>query len=225
MQIDTFKEIFTANKGLYPSLSQFLNDAKEKLDKEYKRNDAMKWYNAQEIVQVFAPPPIIEALKRKKGFYPKIISFAPFERLYVDTGSISIFKYTRKQEKQMEKKKNKIAVDVVVPSPPPTIIEEPSPLPKEEPSPLPKEEPINRNTDGWNIRKNTYSNRGKQTARIIFKKGNQTVIKEKHFGNTEEDIKKSIKWLQDNFENPFFKATNKDDFIQEIKNKRKRKGD
>lgn len=106
------KIFYKKGKSFYPSYDQFMNEVKIDLGKNYmdaNRQNLQKWYYAQKIVQVFAPFPLAEALKHKTGYYPKIISFFPFERLYVDTGSIGIFKYTKQQAKQIEKE-NKFVV-------------------------------------------------------------------------------------------------------------------
>lgn len=92
--------VFYSRQGFYPSFSNFMNAVKDKYKDKIDRDLLKKYYFAQEIVQVFAPPPLQEALKRKEGYYPKIISFFPFERLYCDTGKIRIFEKPRKQEKE-----------------------------------------------------------------------------------------------------------------------------
>jgi hypothetical protein len=210
MQVDTFKKIFESNPGLFPSLSQFLSDAKEKLGKDYNRKDAMKWYYAQQIVQVFGPPPLMEALKRKKGFYPKIISFFPFERLYVDTGSISIFKFTRKQEKKMQKEKIKVEDGK------PTIAITSNSSNVEKPVENVIQKPIVEDKGDWKIKEGQYSNRGKITPFIAFKKGDKRYRFEKYY----EDIEKARQWLNDNIKNPFYESMNKDDFLQSKKGKK-----
>jgi hypothetical protein len=107
------RESFDHFKPLYPSFSDFLNYIRDREGQGFLylwRSKLTKWYFSQEIVQVFQPPPVQYMLKREKGYYPKLIAFYPFERLYSDTGKIIIFPMTRKEAR---KKKD---VMVAVPS-------------------------------------------------------------------------------------------------------------
>lgn len=118
---DVFK---SKGKFFYPSFSTFLNNIRDTIRKDFSDEKQLKlwfkdyfphienWYFSQEIVQIFSPPPVITSLQNKDGFYPKIISFYPFERLYVDTAFINLFDKTRKQAKK--EAKTNIVVDTPV---------------------------------------------------------------------------------------------------------------
>jgi len=107
------KDLFYSRDGFYPSLANFLNEVRDKMGADFVkrfRMDIMKFYQSQEIVQVFQPPPLQDALKRKEGYYPKIISFYPFERLYADTGKIRLYSSTRKPIKEKVDKTDELTI-------------------------------------------------------------------------------------------------------------------
>lgn len=94
------REAFLSFKPLYPNFIQFLNKVKYNTDNKFvkqNREFLETFYKSQEIVQMFQPPPLQDALRRKKGYYAKLISFYPFERLYTDTGKIVIYPYTLRE--------------------------------------------------------------------------------------------------------------------------------
>jgi len=121
--VPNLKEAFYSRKGFYPSLSNFLNKLRDDFTDKNKFNAFVrdfrplieKFYKSQEIVQVFGPPVLKESLKRKAGYYPKIISFYPFERLYCDQGIIRIYNKTRSQEAKEKKQKEKTVKPIVAP--------------------------------------------------------------------------------------------------------------
>ena len=100
------KDAFDHFKPLYPSFANFLNYIKDQKGASFiyvRRKDLTDFYFAQEIVQVFQPPPIQYMLKRDQGYYPKLIAFYPFERLYSDIGKIIIFPMTLKEARRKDK--------------------------------------------------------------------------------------------------------------------------
>jgi hypothetical protein len=97
------RDAFDNFRPLYPSFSDFLNYLRDREGSDFitlHRPHLTKWYFSQEIVQVFQPPPTQYMLKREKGYYPKLIAFYPFERLYSDTGKIIIYPMTRKEARK-----------------------------------------------------------------------------------------------------------------------------
>lgn len=104
--IKKFRSVFDKKSGFYPSFSSFSNalrDMDTTVTKvEYKKEfkDMKEFYFSQELVQVFQPPPKENALKHEEGYYPKIISFYPFERLYADSGKIIMYSMTRAETKK-----------------------------------------------------------------------------------------------------------------------------
>lgn len=100
-------EAFLSFKPLYPNFIQFLNKVRYNTNNKFTRQNREfleTWYKSQDIVQIFQPPPIQDALKRKEGYYKKLIAFYPFERLYVDTGKMIVYPYTLKKARAMDAK-------------------------------------------------------------------------------------------------------------------------
>lgn len=98
--LELLTNAFKSFGKLYPSFSQFIQYLKDKEGQDFiyqYRSFIIKWYFAQEVVQVFQPPAMKNSgpLSRKKGYYPKIISFYPFERLYADLGKIKIYPFSK----------------------------------------------------------------------------------------------------------------------------------
>ena len=101
--MNELRNVFDSFKPFYPSYTSFLNKCKnEKWFYSIDRKLLERFYFSQEIVQVFQPPPKKDALKRVKGYYPKLISFFPFERFYCDTGKIVMYPYTLKEARKKE---------------------------------------------------------------------------------------------------------------------------
>jgi hypothetical protein len=99
------RSAFDRFKPLYPSFADFLNYIRGEEGDGFlytHRPSLTKFYFSQEIVQVFQPPPTQYMLKREKGYYPKLIAFYPFERLYCDTGKIIIYTMTRKEARKKD---------------------------------------------------------------------------------------------------------------------------
>lgn len=105
----------------YPNFSQFLDAVNDHFgivelksdDKSKKKKpitfvakhrlELAKFYYSQDIVQVFKPPPKDRSIASDPIYYPKIIAFYPFERVYSDTGFIRLFNKTRKKQVQIDK--------------------------------------------------------------------------------------------------------------------------
>lgn len=103
--VDKLKKIFEGFHPLYPNYANFLNKVRDDLGKDFislYRVNLEKFYFAQTIVSVYQPPPLQDALKRKKGYYPKLISFYPFEKLFSDTGKIIIYPMSLKEARRRD---------------------------------------------------------------------------------------------------------------------------
>lgn len=96
--LSSVKSIFTSFHPLYPNLPNFLNKVKYELGPKFLntyRKQLQAFYYAQEVVQIFQPPPQLQNLG--SAYYPKMIAFYPFERLFSDTAKITIYSTTRKE--------------------------------------------------------------------------------------------------------------------------------
>lgn len=94
ISIPDMKRLFYKKKGFFPNLQQFFTIVrKEKGERFYVdfRPSIEKFYYAQEIVQVMGGFPRIASLNHDASVYPPIISFEPFERLYVDQAFINLY--------------------------------------------------------------------------------------------------------------------------------------
>lgn len=192
------KDAFDHYKPLYPSFADFMNYIKDKHGADFiyvRRKDLTQFYFAQEIVQVFQPPPTQYMLKREKGYYPKLIAFYPFERLYSDTGKIIIYPMTRKEARK--KDKGVVAPSVVQPSP--------------------------STNDAFDDRIKLYKNKRQiaDTAFIILKDSKGTSYRfEKRLG---DDIEKNKQWINDNILQPYLQLSNDIERDEFLKNKKAKK--
>jgi hypothetical protein len=190
------KDAFDHYKPFYPSFSDFMNYIKDKHGADFiyvRRKDLTEFYFAQEIVQVFQPPPTQYMLKREKGYYPKLIAFYPFERLYSDTGKIIIYPMTRKEAR----KKDKTVVAPVVAGVAPV--------------------------GDIDARIKLYKNKRDvaDTAYIEFRDSKGTKFRfEKRLG---DDIPKSKQWINDNILQPYLQLTTDNERDEFLKNKKAKK--
>lgn len=190
------KDAFAHFKPFYPSFSDFMNYIKDREGADFiyvRRKDLTEFYFAQEIVQVFQPPPTQYMLKREKGYYPKLIAFYPFERLYSDTGKIIIYPMTRKEAR----KKDKVVVDA------------------------PKPEGVV--SDTFDDRIKLYKNKREvaDTAYIEFRDSKGTKFRfEKRLG---DDINKNKQWINDNILQPYLQLGNDAERDEFLKNKKAKK--
>lgn len=195
-------------KGFYPSYTNFVNAIRDELKSDFlkqNRQEIKDYYSSQEIVQIFQPPPLKEALKRKEGFYPKIISFYPFERLYMDTGVIRIFDEPRSKKKGKK----------VKPAEKPAEKVEEKPAEKVEEKTIPKPR-----TKTKELTIKLYDNKtgSKDTAFIVIKdsKGINFRFEKRIAG----DIPASIKYINDNILQPYLNLTNDDERDQFLVDKK-----
>lgn len=166
--VDSIRDIFKKNGRFIPPLATFLEQVKKQgIVLKDNREELKRFYYAQPEVQVFSKPPSSHlVLQRKEGYYPKIISFLPFERLYCDSGFITVFPTTRTSIK----KKTNVAPVVVAPPP---VVPDKDTVPltdnKEKPSPI--------DYKGFKI--TTYDNRGTLTACFDYRSKISKLIKTK----------------------------------------------
>ena len=169
-------EAFLTFKPLYPNYIQFLNKVKYDTSDEFikqNREFLETFYKSQEIVQIFQPPPVQEGLKRKEGYYAKIISFYPFERLYTDTGKIVIYPYSLKEARAKEPKEPKEQIE-------PKEKETPT-KPKEKPKQTQQESGIYETYDDILIPKIRYEGKGEKRKELSPKEYIKNLGKEKQF--------------------------------------------
>jgi hypothetical protein len=94
--IPELKHIMYRKKGFYLSYQQFLTSVRKELFKDVETYTNFKpflekFYYAQEIVQIMGGFPRQTSLQNDPSVYPKIISFEPFERFYVDQAFINLY--------------------------------------------------------------------------------------------------------------------------------------
>lgn len=111
--IPELKHIMYRKKGFYPSYQQFLTSVrKDSSLKDVYYSDLKpfldKFYYAQEIVQIMGGFPRQASLQNDPSVYPKIISFEPFERFYVDQAFINLYP----EPKTVRIKSKKIPTDI-----------------------------------------------------------------------------------------------------------------
>jgi hypothetical protein len=163
-------EAFLTFKPLYPNYIQFLNKVKYDTSNQFvkeNREFLETFYKSQEIVQIFQPPPVQEALKRKEGYYAKIISFYPFERLYTDTGKIVIYPYSLKEARATSKEKEKEPIEQIEP--------------KEKTKQIQQESGIYETYDNILIPKMRYEGKGEKRKELSPEEYIKNLGKEKQF--------------------------------------------